>query len=271
MRKTKKTTLKMQRKKELKKQFHDGTAIGRAVVQHYLDLKRCDKHPDFTPALTTEEINFLKSTIKISHDRRLFEPYSLMHKLLRKFVQWIEHYEHVYYHGLFRDLAVVQTPDYDIQIYHLLKSQVQPDEEAIQKAKERYIKSLEPIVSILMHNWENLIKYPIQKLYSYSIRLEKVQELTKFDLTPLLPDIRHHLNEIKELQRLARCFQDNLDKYINNNNFEVGSDVLSELDAFIHIDTNSLQLSEEERENEIQSAINMLKAVEEETEYSLIV
>ena len=260
----------MQRKKELTKQYHDGTAIGKAVVQHYIDLKRSGKEADFTPALTTEEINFLKSTIKIDDDKRLFEPYSLMHKLLRKFAHWIEHYEHIYYHGLFRDLAVIQTPDYDIQIYHMLKSQTQPDENAIQKFKARYMQSLEPIVDILMHNWENLIEFPIQKLCSYSIRLEKVQELTKFDLTPLLPDIKHHINEIKELQRLARCFQDNLNRYINNNNFEVGDDVLSALDNLINIDTNNLQLSEEERENEIQSAINMLNAVREETEYSLI-
>ena len=197
----------VQRKKELKKEFPNGKIIGKAFVQFYIETRRNHNDPNFKPTLATEEINYLKSTIKTCKDKELFQPYYSLYRLLRQFVRWIENYEHVYYHGLYRDLAVIQTPDYDIQIYHLLKSQIQNDDEAIDEAKERYTQSLVPVVDILIPNWNNLMAYPPKKLYSYSLRLEKIQELTKYDLTPLLPDMEHHENEVKELQRITKCFR----------------------------------------------------------------
>lgn len=150
--------------------------------------------------------------VKTHKDNELFQPYYSLYRLLRQFSRWIEHYEHVYYHGLFRDLAVVQTPDYDIQIFHLLKSQITTNDEAIEKTKAQYTQSLIPVVDILIPNWNDFIAFPRKKLYSYSLRLEKMQELLKYDFTPLLPDIEHHIGEVKELQRLAKCFRDNLDR-----------------------------------------------------------
>ena len=255
--------IKPQRKKELKKNFPDGKAIGKAFVLFYIEKRKNKKNPDFETTLNAEEMNYLRSTIKTNKNKELFSPYYSLYKLLRQFVRWIEHYEHVYYHGLFRDLAVVQTPDYDIQIYHLLKSQAPTDEQAIERAKKRYTQSLVPVVDILIHNWEELMEFPLQKLYSYSIRLEKIQELTKYDLTPLLPDIEHHEKEVRELQRIAKCFRENLDDFINNNNFEVSNDVLNALDDFIQIDLSTLKPNEKEREDDIQQAIEAIYAIEE--------
>ena len=263
MEKIKKNTLSLSRQKELKKMFHDGKAIGKAFVQFYIEQRKNRIEPHFKTTLTSEEVNYLKSTIKTRKDKELFQPYHSLYKLLRQFARWIEHYEHVYYHGLFRDLAVIQTPDYDIQIYHLLKSQIPNDEEAIEEAQARYTQSLVPVVDILIHNWEELMEFPLKKLYSYSFRLEKMQELLKYDLTPFLPDIEHHIGEVKELQRIAGCFRDNLDDFINNNNFEVGNDVLKALDDFIQIDLSTLKPTEEEREKDIQQAMMAVYAVEE--------
>lgn len=167
------------------------------------------------------------------------------------------------YTGLYRDLAVVQTPDYDIQIYLLLKSQIPNDEEAIEEAKERYTQNLVPVVDILIPNWNNLMAYSLKKLYSYSLRLEKIQELTKYDLTQLLPDMEHHENEVKELQRIAKCFRENLDKFISNNSFEVSNDVLKALGDFIQIDVTTLRPTGEAKEEDIQQAIDAINAIEE--------
>ena len=255
--------LTTQRKRQLKKEFPNGKVIGKAFVQFYIEQKKSYKDPDFETTLNEEEINYLKSTIKTSTDKELFQPYKSLYKLLRQFARWIEHYQHVYYHGLFRDLAVVQTPDYDIQIYHLLKSQTPNDEEAIDEAQERYTISLVPVVDILIPNWNNLMAYPIKKLYSYSFRLEKMQEILKFDFSPFIPDIEHHIGEVKELQRLAGCFRENLDNFINNNNFEVSNDVLNALDEFIHIDLDTLKPNEKEIEEDIQQVRMTVYALEE--------
>ena len=255
--------LDMQRRRELKNNFPDGKAIGKAFVQSYIERRKNSKNPNFEITLTTEEIHYLRSTIKTKKNKELFSPYYSLYRLLRQFVRWIEHYEHVYYHGLFRDLAVVQTPDYDIQIYHLLKSQSPIDEQAIERAKKRYTQSLVPVVQILLHNWHELMEFPLQKLYCYSLRLEKIQELTKYDLTPLLPDIEHHENEVRELQRIAGCFRDNLDNFIRNNSFEVSHDVLNALDEFIQIDLSILKPTEQEKEDNIQQAIEAIYAIEE--------
>lgn len=263
MEKSNEKLLTTQKRKELKKKYPDGKAIGKAFIQFYLDQRRSYIEPDFKPALNDEEIDYLKSTIKSSEDRKLFMPFHSLYRLLHSFARWIEHYQHVYYHGLFRGLAVVQTPDYDIQIYHYRKSQIPADEKSIKEAKERYMQSLEPITDILLHNWENLMEFPLKKLYSYSLRLEKMQELLKYDLAPFFPNMAHHMGEVKELQRLARCFRENLDKYINNNNFEVESDVLEALDAFINIDTNSLKPTGKDREEDLKQAIIAVKAVKE--------
>lgn len=213
--------------------------------------------------LTSEEISYLKSTVKTQRDSELYMPYYSLYKLLRSFSRWIEHYQHVYYHGLYRGLAVIQTPDYDIQIYHYRKSQTPADEEGINQAKARYTQSLEMITDILLHNWKNLIAFPLKKLYSYSLRLEKMQELLKLDFTCLMPNMEHYMSEVKELQRLARCFRENLDKYIKNNNFEVGSDVLNALNAFISIDTSNLKPTGEDKEEDLKQAIIAVKTVKE--------
>ena len=145
----------------------------------------------------------------------------------------------------------------------MLKSQKTIDKEAIEDAQERYTKSLIPVVDILLHNWHEFMEYPLQKLYHYSIRLEKIQELTKYDLIPFFPDIQHHENEVRELQRIAGCFRDNLDDFISNNSFEVSNDVLKALDEFIQIDLSVLKPTEKEREKEIQEAIKTVYAIEE--------
>lgn len=255
--------LNAQRKRELKKKYPNGKAVGKAFIQNYLERRKTDIQPDFQTTLTSEEISYLKSTVKTQRDSELYMPYYSLYKLLRSFARWIEHYQHVYYHGLYRGLAVVQTPDYDIQIYHYRKSQIPADEESIKQAKARYTQSLEMITSILLHNWKNLIAFPLKKLYSYSLRLEKMQELLKLDFSPLMPNMEHYMGEIKELQRLAKCFRENLDKYINNNSFEVRSDVLETLDAFIGIDPNSMKPTGEDREEDLKQAIIAVKTVKE--------
>ena len=103
----------------------------------------------------------------------------------------------------------------------------------------------------------------LKKLYSYSLRLEKMQELLKLDFSPLIPDMEYYVREVKELQRLAKCFRENLDKCINNDNFEVRSDVLEALDVFISIDPNSLKPTEEDREEDLKQAVLAVKTVKE--------
>ena len=247
MEKIKKKTLTVPRQKKLKKEYPDGKAVGRAFVQCYLDRKRKQKEPDFKVTLTATEMKFLRSTVYAHQDQDLFRPYHILEQVLRQFVYWLDYYEHVYYHGLFRDLSVIQTPDYEIQIYHLLKSQVSVDKEVIEKAKMRSTQTLIPIVDILMSNWYGMIAYPLKELYKYSFRLEKIQELTNFDFSYIIPDMKHHEIEVKELQRIATVFRNNLNNYINNNDFEVSDEVIKNLDDFIKIDINDIRLNDEEK------------------------
>lgn len=92
----------VQRKKELKKEFPNGKIIGKAFVQFYIETKINHKAPNFKTSLTIKEINYLKSTLKIHKNKELFQPYYSLYRLSRQFVRWIENYEHVYYHGLYR-------------------------------------------------------------------------------------------------------------------------------------------------------------------------
>ncbi|MBR2207791.1 MAG: hypothetical protein IJ859_03185 [Synergistaceae bacterium] len=263
----KKLTVPRQRK--LKKEFPDGQAVGRAFVQFYLDQKIKEKDPEFKPALTAEEMDFLQNMIRTFKDKgkdkdeKLFQPYYSLYKLLRQFVRWIEKYEHVYYHGLFRDLAVIQNPDYDIKIYHLLKSQTPKNEKAIEEAKSQYIQSLAPVVDILIPNWNDLMVPALKKLYSYSLRLDKIQELTKYNLTPLLPNMKHHENEVRKLQGIAKSFRENLEKFISVDSFEVSNDVLKALDDFIQINADTFRLTEEEKKEDIRQITEAINAIKE--------
>ena len=257
--------IETKRKKELKKEFSNGKTVGKALVQFYIERRKCHQEPKFKTALTVEEVNYLRSTVKTHKDKILFYPYYSLYKLLRQFVRWIEHYEHVFYHGLFRGLAIIQTPDYDIQIYHYIMSQTPTNTNAIEEAKTEYINSLVPVVDTLIVNWDNLMAHALKKLYSYHLRLKKIQELTKYDLTPLLPDMKHHEKEVKDLQKIAECFRENLDKFINNNEFEVNNDVLKTLDDFIQIDINNLKPTGAFKEENIQQAIEAINAIKEVT------
>lgn len=262
MEKTQKKTLTVPRQKELKKEFPDGKAVGRAFVQFFLDRKRKRKEPGFIPALTAIEMKFLRKTVYAPLDQELFKPYYILEKVLRQFVYWIDHYEHVYYHGLFRDLSVIQTPDYDIRIYHLLKSQACINEEEIEKAKIQYTQTLIPIVDILIPNWKGMIAYPLKELYKYSFRLEKIQGIMNFDFSCIMPDMKHHEIEVRELQRIAKLFRNNIENYIINNNFEINKEAIEKLDNFIQIDIDNIKLNEEEKEENTQKAIstvNMIK------------
>lgn len=266
MEKTKKKTLTVPQQKKLKKEYPNGKAVGRAFVQFYLDRRRKRKEPEFTPALTLTEMKFLRSTLYLPNDQDLFRPYYILEKILRQFVYWIDHYEHIYYHGLFRDLSVIQTPDYDIRIYHLLKSQAVIDEQEIEKARKQYTQTLIPIITILIPNWNGMIAYPLKELYKYSFRLEKIQELMDFDFSCLMPDMKHHEIEAKELQRYARVFRDNIENYVNNNNFEVSEEVIKNLDDFIQIDVCSLRLNDQEKEDNLQKAIDTVNMIKGATE-----
>ena len=249
--------LTVQRQRKLKKEFPDGEAVGRAFVKFYLDKKRKEKDPEFEPVLTSEEMDFLKSTLYAPIDQELFRPYNILETVLQQFAYWIDHSEHIYYHGLFRDLSVIQTPDYEIQIYHLLK-QVSTDEKFLEEKRARCIHTLIPIVEILIPNWKGMIAYPLKELYNYSFRLEKIQEIMNFDFSPLLPDLKHHEIELRELQRIAKVFQSNLVNYINNDNFEVDSKVLKKLDEFVLIDINSIKLNDEEKKDNTQKAVQIV-------------
>ncbi len=75
--------------------------------------------------------------------------------------------------------------------------------------------------------------------------------------------MEHYMGEVKELQRLATCFRENLDKYIKNNSFEVRSDVLEALDTFISIDPNNLKPTGEDKEEDLKQAVIAVKTVQE--------
>lgn len=263
MEKNIKQILSVLRRKKLKEEYPDGKAIGIALIQFYLDRKRKRREPDFTPILTFSEIEFLKNTI--SNDpiaQSMFEPYSTLEQILRHNTHWIEHYEHIYYHGLFRDLSVIQTPDYDMRIYHLLLSQSNIDEQEIKKAKKQYIQTLIPIVTILMPNWRGMMAYPLKKLYKYSFRLEKIQELTGFDLSYLMPDMKHHEVEVRELQRIARVFMNNIESFITSDNIEISEETIKCLDDFINIDIDSIKLNDQEKERCIKKVLETMSLME---------
>ena len=173
--------INVQRKKELRKEFPNGDAIGKAFINFYIEQRRSYKEPNFKTTLTQEEMKFLRNTVKIAQDKELFKPYQLLRQVLRQFIHWLDYYEHIYYHGLFRGLAIVQTPDYDVQIYNLQKNQAKINEQTIENAKMRYTQSIAQITDILMSNWNDIIAFALKNLYIYSLRLEKIQELTFFD------------------------------------------------------------------------------------------
>ena len=77
--------------------------------------------------------------------------------------------------------------------------------------------------------------------------------------------MKHHEKEVKDLQKIAECFRENLDKFINNNEFEVNNDVLKTLDDFIQIDINNLKPTGDFKEENIQQAIEAINAIKEVT------
>lgn len=67
--------LNAQRKRELKKKYPNGKAVGKAFIQNYLERRKADINPDFKITLASEEISYLKSTVKTQRDSELFLPY----------------------------------------------------------------------------------------------------------------------------------------------------------------------------------------------------
>lgn len=67
--------LNAQRKRELKKKYPNGKAVGKAFIQNYLERRKADIQPDFQTTLTSEEISYLKSTVKTQRDSELYMPY----------------------------------------------------------------------------------------------------------------------------------------------------------------------------------------------------
>ena len=247
------------RQRKLRQEFPTAEAIGRAFVQFYIEQRKSYKDHNFKTTLTVEEINFLRSTLHVRKDEMIFKSYNVLEQMLRQFTHWIEHFEHIFYHGLFRALTILQIPDRDIQTLNSLKSQAIPNEEDIEESKVACNQSIKQIADTLIPNWDNLMAFAMKSLYSYSLRLEKIQEITLFDLTPLLPDMEHHENEIKRLQNFANSFRETLENNIYIKDFKDKNDAIKVLNEFIHIDTQILKPNEEERAYNIQKAMDVVE------------
>ncbi len=254
-----KTKLTVPRQKKLRKLFPDGEAVGRAFVQFYIEQQKSYQEPNFNTTLSAEEINFLRSSLHMHSDTITFKSYNVLEQILRQFTHWIEHFQHIFYHGLYRDIVVIQISNHDLQNFSFLTSQQKNDQNAIDEAINTCNQSLKQVVDILIPNWNDLIAFALKKLYSYSIRLEKIQELTLFDLSPLLPDVKHHEWEVNELRDLANNLTENLENNANTNLFRYKNEALKTLHEFIQIDIKNLQPNEEERADDIQKGIEAVE------------
>ncbi|MBR1438812.1 MAG: hypothetical protein IJ587_09785 [Synergistaceae bacterium] len=259
--------LTVPRQKKLKKEFPNGEAVGRAFVQFYVEQRKSYKDHNFKTTLTIEEINFLRSTLYMHDDEKIFKSYNVLEQMLRQFTHWFDHFEHIFYHGLFRALAILQIPDRDIQTLNSLNSQAIPDEKAIKDSIEACSQSIKQITDTLIPNWNELMAFAMKKLYSYSLRIEKLQEITKFDFTPLLPDMEHHENEIKRLQDFANTLRETLEDNIYIKDLKDKNDAIKVLSEFIQIDTQFLKPNEEERADDIQKAIDVVELTKRAVQY----
>ncbi len=245
--------ISVKRKNELTKIYSNADMIGRAFVEYFIEKEKARKNPDFQMTLNAEEISFIRSNLKTEEDKTVFDRYLLIKRILANYDHWIEYYQQIFYHGLFRALSIIQPVESDLEKLRFLCSQEDSEEtqEQLDTSLETLNTNLNIINDILMPNWKNLILVGIRNLHPYVFSLKHIEELTKFDFDIFTPDISHHEYEITILQRNANRLISNLEysqKTIPilgklENKFE---NTIKTIEAFCQIDLSVTRKSEEE-------------------------
>ena len=251
--KTRMKKLSQKRKKELIKNYPDGNTTGRAFIEYLVEKKKAEKDPQIKITLDTDELNFIRQNLKNSEDKEALNPYLILYRVLANYNHWIEYYQQIFYHGIFRALASLQPIGSEIQHLHLLNSFLPKESEESRNLIERSQKdihsNLEILNNIFLHNWKHLILVGIKNLHYYSFSLENIKERTQLDIDVFIPPIQHHEGEIEELQRIANELKKNLEYYqptILQDLDKIVSQAIQTLSTFCNIDISVTRTTEEE-------------------------
>ena len=255
-----KTTLSQKRQAELRRQYRRGQDVGRAFIKYFVEEMRQNSGEDITPTLTAEELNFLQTTVEKDGDKREeFITYYTYYKIIAGIQHWIDYYNHMYYRGFFNALSMLQSALPNLKNLCLLVSLSSQNNEEIKEAKELHTADFEVIDIALISTMREFMEPSLKNLHIYAIMIKAIEDEHSLGITPLIPDMKYHENEILGMQELIRALKNNIESACEDNLIDEAPNTLKILDEFCAITPKDFLPSEEEKEFYQNRAIEIMQ------------
>lgn len=232
-----KITLTQKRKAELKRKYHGGEAVGKAVLKYFLEEISAGDNPNYEFTLNGEELKFIENELgEYGTQRDLFVQYYMYTRIIVAQYQWILFYKHRLYHGFFKILMALKSANSDIEKLTLIL-QLNPEErnKKLKDFKEEYLRDLKFVAKVLQNTWHTHMVLSLKCLYLYKIMLTEIKKGWNLDIDAIMPDMEHHEKEVLNLQDIAKNLIKNIELNQQNFDMEIPPEVLDSLHNFCNI------------------------------------
>ena len=210
--------------------------------------------------MTAEELNFLQTTVEKDGDKREeFITYYTYYKIIAGIQHWIDYYNHMYYRGFFNALSMLQLALPNLKNLCFLVSLSPQNNEEIKEAKELHTADFEVIDIALMSTMREFMEPSLKNLHIYAIMIKAIEDEYSLGITPLIPDMKYHENEILGMQELIRALKRGIERACEDNIVDEAPNTLKTLDEFCAITPKDFLSSEEEKEFYQSRAIEIMQ------------
>lgn len=201
--------LTKKRKTELVKQYPDGEAIGKAIVEDYLNLERRSLGVlhDSSSALSNDEIAFLLSTIQAEEDIQAYNRRVEFRDAIYLLANMVSCFDNIFFCGYFRALGLIQPTETALDALRRAPNLL--DDFSF---KGKALNMLIQLGGELLPSW-NIVKNGLRGLYIYDSILGTIGEIQNFDFSVIRPDMENYTNGFLNLQNDAKHFLSTVENF----------------------------------------------------------
>lgn len=201
------------RKEELLKLYPNGEAIGRAIVEEYLNRETSVRsiHPTKKASITYEEINFLADNLSSLEDIYAYNEYADLCDAVFSLSSSIDCFKHSFTEGHYRILFYIQPVIIGLGTYYL--SPELADNPKYEPHKEACQNMITLAEDGSLAVWKNIIKNSVKILSILDFILKALGERYNIDFDILSPNMNEIIKGINNLREEFKALQSFLKNY----------------------------------------------------------
>ena len=231
-----------QRRTELLKLYPDGDAIGRVIVEDYLNIERYHHGVlnNSIPVLSDSEIAFLIGTIQPEDERQIYNRWVDFRDAIYYLANMVSCLDNLFFCGYFGVLQLIKPAETAFEACSFAPSLTKDE-----RFKARCSIIFDYIEDGLLRAWDN-VKNGLHGLILYDVILEVIGEVYKFDFSVIRPDLKKRTKMFMELQEDVISLSNYLSEYEAITKWQRGK-VKEAINAVINSKLDEIKLPDETR------------------------